>query len=173
MEDARVSTRMLGELLRAKRKEIENLEKNRDALDLALAELENAKKELSERFSPVLRERAQSTFDLITGGGRTLFVESVDALRMEEDGGVRDVAAFSAGTADALYLSLRLGLCDTVFGEEKPPLIFDDVFARMDDDRLSKPFSLLYKRAGTQCLLFTCSSFFARLLSEKGNRIDL
>ena len=63
----------------------------------------------------------------------------------------------SEGTADQLYLALRLA----VAGELTPdaPLVLDDALVRFDDTRLGYAMALLKAAAADkQVILFTCQS---------------
>ena len=48
----------------------------------------------------------------------------------------RSCEFLSAGTRDSAYLSLRLALADMLFGGCGVPILLDDAFVRMDDNRL-------------------------------------
>jgi uncharacterized protein YhaN len=53
------------------------------------------------------------------------------------------VTALSQGTLDLVYLTARLGLVRLVTGDRRPPLIFDDPFVTLDDDRAKRALELL------------------------------
>ena len=77
------------------------------------------------------------------------------------------VLALSQGTADQLYLAVRLAICSLVLPEEEPcPLVLDDALANFDDDRLKLALELLRELGEErQILLLTCHSREGRLLS--------
>ncbi|MBA2381732.1 MAG: AAA family ATPase [Chloroflexi bacterium] len=54
-----------------------------------------------------------------------------------------DVRSLSQGTLDLVYLAARLGLVRLVTGDRRPPLIFDDPFVTLDDDRARRALELL------------------------------
>lgn len=60
-----------------------------------------------------------------------------------EKGDWVDVRALSQGTLDLVYLAARLGLVRLVTGDRRPPLIFDDPFVTLDDDRARRAIELL------------------------------
>ena len=70
----------------------------------------------------------------------------------------RPLALLSQGTADQLYLALRLAVADLVLPSPQAcPLILDDALLSFDDDRLAVVLHLLTELAeGRQILLFTC-----------------
>ena len=68
----------------------------------------------------------------------------------------RSALSLSRGTADQLYLSLRLAVCRLCL-PEKPPIVLDDALAAFDDQRLGYALDLLRELAEEQqILLFTC-----------------
>jgi len=54
-----------------------------------------------------------------------------------------DVSSLSQGTLDLVYLAARLGLVRLVTGDRRPPLIFDDPFVTLDDERAARALILL------------------------------
>jgi DNA repair exonuclease SbcCD ATPase subunit len=54
-----------------------------------------------------------------------------------------DVSALSQGTLDVVYLAARIGLVRLVTGDRRPPLVFDDPFVTLDDDRAARALALL------------------------------
>ena len=116
------------------------------------------------------RERAQapmvaaaSTYFLLMTGGRYTRLEadeegSKPVLRAVEAGGPKKgVEAMSDGTADQLYLALRLAALDLRReSHSKMPLILDDVLITSDDERAANILRALAKFAEHgQVLLFT------------------
>jgi uncharacterized protein YhaN len=77
------------------------------------------------------------------------------------------LSRFSAGCRDAAHLSLRLALLKTL-SDERLPLLFDEAFSRLDDERARALLSILqaYANAGGQVLLFTCHSRERVMLSD-------
>jgi uncharacterized protein YhaN len=79
----------------------------------------------------------------------------------------RELGYFSAGTEDGAYLSLRLALADLIYKKESAPLIFDDVFVRLDDDRLLSVRDVLRSVAcRRQVIVFTCHERESRILAD-------
>ena len=80
----------------------------------------------------------------------------------EEAGGLqpRRALALSQGTADQLYLAVRLAACKLVLPQEEPcPLVLDDALANFDDSRAALALECLEELGGErQILLFTCHS---------------
>ena len=73
-----------------------------------------------------------------------------------EDVSPRNALFLSRGTADQLYLSVRLAVCGLCL-PEKPPILLDDALAAFDDRRMVLALELLKELAREQqVLLFTC-----------------
>ena len=69
------------------------------------------------------------------------------------------VAALSQGTLDVVYLAARLGLVRLVTGDRRPPLVFDDPFVTLDDERARRALELLRRVADDfQVIYLTTSS---------------
>lgn len=75
--------------------------------------------------------------------------------------------ALSQGTADQLYLAVRLAVCDLVLPADDPaPLVLDDALVTFDDSRMAAALRYLQALAQTrQILLFTCQSREGEILT--------
>lgn len=75
----------------------------------------------------------------------------------------------SSGTADQIYLALRLAAAKFIQGgEDRMPLVFDDSFVLYDDDRLRTALIWLSKACRGQIIVFTCHKREGRILKEAG-----
>ena len=132
-----------------------------DAITLAMESLSDANTELQNRFSPALGARAAEIFGRITGGRyEKVLLSRSFAISAEQQGDpvMRSLSLLSQGTADQLYLAVRLAICDTVLSAEKnPPLILDDALLSFDEERLHAALDYLVEEsAHRQILLFSC-----------------
>ena len=137
-------------------------------LNLALEALEEGVASLHKGVTPKLCEVASAHFEQLTGGAHQRLYPAADlSLMLESDKGPLPLSHFSAGCRDAAHLSLRLGLLATVT-QKQMPLLFDEAFARLDDDRTAALLALLSRHAeeGGQSLLFTCHTREAELLED-------
>lgn len=151
----------------------DTLEEEYGALEEALGALETASTQLQGRFSPALGRRAAQIFQVLTKGRYTGVVLDRDFhLSAQPDGDqlYRHAGYLSAGTADQLYLAVRLAICDLVLPqEEAAPLVLDDALAAFDDDRCAAALSYLKEEAKKrQILLFTCHSREAEFFAGDG-----
>lgn len=139
------------------------LQQEYDAIALAMQALSAANTTLQNRFSPALGARAAEIFAALSGGRYDKVLLSRDfALSAEPSGdaAARSIQLLSQGTADQLYLAVRLAICEMVLpADRKSPLILDDALANFDDDRLAAALDwLLVESTSRQILLFTCQN---------------
>lgn len=131
-----------------------------DALSAALDALGSANAALRERFSPALNREAGEIFTRLTGGrwdGVTLARDFTAQARAGEGAQPRSWLALSAGTAEQLYLAVRLAVCGLTM--PGAPLVLDDALADFDDARCALALDCLKGMAEErQILLFTCHS---------------
>ena len=132
-----------------------------EALDMAIAALREANTDIQNRFSPLLGHAAGAVFSKLTGGryDTLTFDRALDAsARAHGDTVSHNVLMLSAGTADQVYLSLRLAACEVVLPQNDPcPIVLDDALVSFDDNRAGLALDHLKETAKTrQILLFTC-----------------
>ena len=147
---------------------IEELEKIHGAALLAQQTLEAAKLELQRRFAPRISQRAQEIFSQLTGGRyQRLALDQnlgVSAATEDEDT-LRGALWRSDGTADQLYLALRLAVAEEL--TPQAPLVLDDAFVRFDDDRLKEILKLMNQTGEEkQVIVFTCQSRERTIMEE-------
>lgn len=161
-------------LLATAREELGELKKQHAGYTLALEALRHAGESLRTTVIPTVTERASATMEEATGGKYTrIAMDSAFGLRYTTDSGTASVDMLSKGTADLAYISLRLALARTLFGDkgrEVPPMIFDETFAAVDETRLANALSAMV-HTGAQCLLFSCRKEEARLGTALGCNI--
>ena len=137
---------------------LDTLNERREALTLARQTLAQANAALAERFSPRLVREASEIFSELTGGryARVQISRQMELEAGQPDAAMRCSLFLSGGTADELYLSVRLAVCRLLLPEDAP-LLLDDALVMFDDDRLRLALRLLQREAANrQILLFTC-----------------
>ena len=147
---------------------IGDLEKVYSAAVFAQQTLESAKQELQRRFAPRISQRAQELFSQLTGGRYQRLSLGEDfslSTAAEEEDTLHSALWRSDGTADQLYLALRLAVAEEL--TPHAPLVLDDAFVRFDDDRLKEILKILNQSGqDKQVLLFTCQSRERKILEE-------
>ncbi|MEY8689397.1 MAG: ATP-binding protein, partial [Leptothrix sp. (in: b-proteobacteria)] len=151
-------------------------------LHLAQLLLERATRRFRERAQAPMLARASALFTTMTGGRYA-------ALRIDDDdghpvlqaerapgqpGSARvGIDALSEGTADQLFLALRLAALDLRRGDgagiaPPMPLVLDDVLMTADDERATCVLQALAEHAhGGQVLLFTHHRHLAELAQAR------
>ncbi len=159
--DALGDAAALSAALEQKRAERDVLRKEYDALALALEVMTDANAVLQTRFSPALGEKAANIFTKLTKGKyNTVLLDRKMVPSAHECGDSisRAATSLSQGTADQLYLAVRLAVCDMVLPQEKCiPICLDDALVTFDDTRAAAALDYLVELSKTrQVLLFTC-----------------
>ncbi len=127
------------------------------ALDLAREVLEIADTRVRSRFSPKITAEAGRILGQLTRGKYPAVQLSSEMQLSVRDGALqRPAAAMSCGTADQMYLALRLAMCRMLLPEDAP-LILDDALVNFDDDRCDAAIEVLSEESKKrQVILFTC-----------------
>jgi uncharacterized protein YhaN len=131
-------------------------------LRLAHALLNESLNRFRERAQAPMVAAASTYFSLMTGGGYERLVadeaEDKPVLYAERTRGKRiGVADLSDGTADQVYLALRLAALELRRASHpQMPLVLDDVLITSDDDRVANILRALARFAeGGQVMIFT------------------
>ena len=129
------------------------LDRTREYLESAQARVQaNFAPELSERVEPRLARVTDQRYDRITVDPSTLEVRVFDAA-----GAIRAASGLSHGTAEQVYLLLRVALAE-IFGKsgESAPLLMDDVTVQSDRVRTTAILQVLHVLSTShQIVLFT------------------
>lgn len=170
--DAGRDAQALGDQISRLEEELARQQAEYDALRLSLDALQAANTTLQNRFSPELGRRAAEIFADMTGSTWSHILLDREFHLSAESGSDptrRSVQLLSAGTADQLYLAVRLAICEMILPpEQNPPLILDDALLTFDDARLSTTLDYLTRLgAQRQILLFTCQGREAALLQGR------
>ena len=107
-------------------------------------------KPIVERFTPYnnLLKRAN--------GDEVKLTETFE-ISLNRNGASLSLDQLSDGEKTLIGLLLRLSLVDNIFQNEKPFIIFDDLFALLDEDNLTVAKTLLHNLAKEkQIIYFTC-----------------
>ncbi|HEX8025774.1 MAG TPA: hypothetical protein VF484_06195, partial [Candidatus Limnocylindrales bacterium] len=115
--------------------------------DTTLRTLEAAERATIRTATRYLEQRMVGDLDRVTAGRYKLVKVDDENLGMRvyapELGDWVDVTALSQGTLDIVYLAARIGLVRLVTGDRRPPLVMDDPFVTLDDDRAKRALDLL------------------------------
>lgn len=147
-----------------------------EAYRLAQTTLEEASVSVRDSVSPLLAERAKA---IIAGATDGKYEEiglssTLDFTVLTEDG-TKELEYFSGGTRDVAYVALRMALIGVLYQKEQPPMIFDESFSQLDDDRLTGIMDVIDRETTEekQCLLLTSQKREAELFGGRFNHIRL
>jgi uncharacterized protein YhaN len=127
--------------------QLATLQRRARVYDATLKALDAAERATMRTATRYLEERMVADLERVTAGRyRRVRVDDENlAIRVyaPERGDWVDVGALSQGTLDTVYLAARIGLVRLVTGDRRPPLVMDDPFVTLDDDRARRALELL------------------------------
>jgi hypothetical protein len=123
------------------------LQRRARVYDATLKALDNAERATIRTATRYLEKRMTVDLERVTAGRYKRVNVDDDNLGLRvyapERGGWVDVSTLSQGTLDTVYLTARIGLVRLVTGDRRPPLIMDDPFVTLDDERAARALELL------------------------------
>lgn len=156
----------------------DEINNNLEAVDIAIDTIEALSHELKNSFGVFLNKTASEYINEITGGiYDSMHIDDDLEVWMNTKDKMVPIRQVSGGTADQIYLALRLATAKLLQnGDEKLPLIFDDSFVNYDEDRLESVLNWITNCYHNQVLIFTCHSRESEILDAKDisyNKIEL
>ena len=131
-------------------------------LDATLRAIERAETATMKTATRYLEGHMNRDVSTVTGGRyRRVRVDdkSLDIdIHAPERGDWVPVGNLSQGTLDLVYLTARLGLVRLVTGDRRPPLVFDDPFVTLDDERATRALALLKRVADDFQIIYLTTS---------------
>ena len=125
---------------------------------IVIQQMQVAQTALRDNYAPLLKKALEQNLRFLTDGKYdTVTLDEDFALRIKADGGMRALDYFSAGTRDIAYLALRLALAQIVESDKRLPLILDDPFVNLDQERYGRLSTMIKEISQErQILLFSC-----------------
>lgn len=138
--------------------ELNELNKEFNAIKNAKKFLEMANESLSTKFLEPMKNGLNKYLSLITGKDFENLKLDIDFnISFEEYGKYRDVDYYSKGYKNIIELCMRLALIDALFDKEKPFIVLDDPFVNMDDVKIENAKQFLHELSKTyQLIYFSC-----------------
>ena len=153
---------------------IDELTLKYDAYVLAIDKLTFAANSLRGKIAPELSATSGRLMGELSDG-KYKEIGVSDKLEMtysfDEEGSVhtKEIDYVSSGTKDIAYVSLRLALAD-LFGKKghNLPVVFDEAFARLDDNRLKNMLVVAkeYAKGDNQAIILTSQTREAVIIKE-------
>jgi DNA repair exonuclease SbcCD ATPase subunit len=144
------------------REQLGILQRRHRVLDTTLLAIERAETATMKTATRYLEGHMVRDVSSVTGGRyRRVRVDdkSLDIdVHAPERGDWVPVNSLSQGTLDLVYLTARLGLVRLVTGDRRPPLVFDDPFVTLDDERAGRALALLKRIADDFQIIYLTTS---------------
>lgn len=145
--------------------------KKNDAINMAKEIIELAYKKMKKDVTPKFTQRLSENIALITDGKyNRIIINDEEGILVElPNGEFKNANLLSKGTIEQLYLAFRLALIEDI-SEENMPIIFDEIFAYSDDNRLKETLKNIQKNYSDkhQIILFTCTDREEKALINLG-----
>jgi uncharacterized protein YhaN len=140
-------------------------------ITLCRALLDETRKVYETERQPEVLRQASSFFNVMTEGRYIRVIAPLDGgeIQVERTDGVRLAPqVLSRGTAEQLYLSMRLALVREYANHVDPlPVVFDDIFVNFDPDRSRTSLKAVRQLCAThQVLMFTCHPHLVKQVDE-------
>lgn len=127
---------------------------------LCLELIRSVRRVYEEERQPAVLQLASNYFNKMTGGTYRRIVMKMGSQELMAEHihyGMIESHDLSRGTAEQLYLAMRLALSNAVSTRIKLPLLLDDLFVNFDAARLEGTLSVLSEiSAGHQIIMMTC-----------------
>ena len=147
---------------------IEKIRKEIQAVSIAEAKIKEAAGNLQKLTGQKLQDEISEIFAQITGGKykRVLLTENFE-IYLDTGEKYLQLYQVSYGTAEQVYLALRLACGTILCQEEELPLILDETFAMYDEKRLIQALKYISQRK-SQVILFSSNKREIQVLEKAG-----
>jgi len=133
------------------------LEKRLLAIRTAKELLARARANMATRYLEPIERHCRRYAEILGFGGGKLRFDGEGMPVMEEGAAFRAVDFYSAGLKELLDFCVRIALAETLFTVRRPPLILDDPFVNLDDDKTARAKTLVQELSKKyQIVYFTC-----------------
>lgn len=171
LNDEKISNKNQIEILETSLDELEEAETELEELKQKLEE-DEAKFEILKKTSKLLKQAKESFsshylnrmekgfekyINLINNDKIEADIDVNLNVKLDQNGGKRDISYFSTGYQDLIYLCIRFSLIDALFEEENPFVILDDPFVNLDEQKIKNSLDLINKISNKyQIIYFVC-----------------
>lgn len=154
------------EALRAQQRKNNEISLEIEAVKTAVSTIQSIAEDYHVSFVPQLNKACSAILSSLTRGAYTcMAVDDNLNLYIQSQKRSLPLSALSRGTAEQVYLALRLALVDCFWPDQSVPLFLDDSFALYDDERLEQALLWLEQNYKGQIFLFTCHEREEKLLN--------
>lgn len=139
-----------------------------ESLNLAMKTIENLSRDIHRQVGGRLRRRTSRILSEITGGKYTdVLMDAELRMTVNTEGRTVSLDHLSRGTVEQIYFALRMAAGELLCGEEKLPVILDEVFGMYDEERLTAVLSWLAKEQ-RQVIICSCQQREMEILEKLG-----
>ena len=115
-----------------------------------------AKEKLDANYSDPMKNGFNKYIEML-GGKLNLLINTDLEVSVDESGQTHESIYLSDGYKDMVNFCSRMALVDALFKDVKPPIILDDPFVNLDDDKVPKALKLVKDISNeNQVLYFAC-----------------
>ncbi|AOZ93998.1 AAA family ATPase [Paenibacillus crassostreae] len=123
-----------------------------------------------EEKQPQVLKLASIYFARLTNGAYSRIVMKMGAkvlLAEHRERGLIESVKLSRGTAEQMYLAMRLALAGTMNSQISIPLLFDDILVNFDQERMISALTLLQEVSPTrQIIMMTCHPYVVQHIRD-------
>ncbi len=144
---------------------IATYKKSLDIIQTTEQLLSRARANLTTRYLGDVQHRFRHYMKLLTATEKgTLFSDEYETesftvtpdfqVNISKFAQTHSAASLSRGGRDVVTLCLRFAICDALFGDTEPPLILDDPFINLDDEKTAAAMNLLKEIAKERQIIY-------------------
>lgn len=154
--------------LRQDHEELLRIRREIRSITLAMQKLQEASKQMQNFTGGILTQKMSEIICGITEGKyRQVVIDEEFQIYLDTGETCLALHQVSYGTAEQVYLALRMACREILCREEELPLVLDETFAMYDQKRLSETLKYI-SRTNSQVLLFSCHKREIEALKELG-----
>ncbi|MDO4338380.1 MAG: AAA family ATPase [Eubacteriales bacterium] len=139
-----------------------------EAINLAMKTIEKLSGNIHNQLGGRLRRRTSQILSEITGGKyREVLMDKDLHMTVNTEERTVPLESLSRGTLEQIYFALRMAAGELLCGEERFPVILDDVFGMYDEERLGAVLRWLHGE-NRQVIISTCHKREMEILEKEG-----
>ena len=139
-----------------------------ESLNLAMTVIEELSRDIHRQVGGRLRRRTSKILSEITGGKYSdVLIDAELRMTVNSEGRTVSMEHLSRGTVEQIYFALRMAAGELLCGEEKFPVILDEVFGMYDEERLASVLSWLAKE-NRQVIICSCQQREMEIMEKLG-----
>lgn len=142
--------------LQLRLEKIEKAKEEIQAIENAKESIEEIATEIRNSFGRKLNERASYYISCITNGKYdSLYIDERLNISVNGRKSLIPTSKLSKGTAEQVYMALRLAAADIIFENDRKPILLDDAFVMYDNKRMGNTLRFMAESM-EQVIVFSC-----------------